>query len=98
MLPFEEHVTFGFYYGVELPDPGELFGGTSRNKGTMRSIKITEEGQVEQPELRDLVAAETRQIVPPPKEVLNLLPGSPGIWKIGKIQRRFNPPAAWSPM
>ena len=68
MLPFEEHVTFGFYYGAELPDPGELFGGTSRNKGTMRSIKITDEGQVEQPELRDLVAAATRHRVPPPKK------------------------------
>ena len=68
LLPFEEHVTFGFYYGAELPDPANLFGGTSRNRGNMRSIKITDESQLESPELRDLVAAATRHRVPPPKK------------------------------
>ena len=65
MLPFKGHVTFGFYYGAELPDPAGLFGGPSTNKGTMRSVRIAALGDVERPELRALVDAATRHRVPP---------------------------------
>jgi hypothetical protein len=64
---FKSHVGFGFYYGSELPDPTGLFGRPSSNKGTMRSIRITSEQQLDDPVLRDLVEAATTHRVPPPR-------------------------------
>lgn len=62
---FKGHVGLGFYYGSELPDPTDLFGGPSSNKGTMRSIRIGSRDQLEDPTLRNLVEAATRHRVPP---------------------------------
>lgn len=62
---FKGHVGFGFYYGTELPDPTDLFGGPSRNKGAMRSIRVDSAEQLEDPALRSLVEAATRHRVPP---------------------------------
>jgi hypothetical protein len=62
---FKSHVGLGFFYGSELPDPTGLIGGPSSNKGTMRSIRITSEQQLDDPALRDLVAAATAHRVPP---------------------------------
>src|SRR5918999_5709034 len=44
-LPFKSHVTLGFYYGGELPDPAGLLGAGGRQvsgKLSMRSVKITD--------------------------------------------------------
>jgi hypothetical protein len=68
LMPFKEHVTFGFYYGSELPDPRGLLGGASKNRGRMRSLKVETLEQVEQADLRSLVQAATRHRVPPPRD------------------------------
>ena len=64
---FKSHVGLGFYYGSELPDATDLFGGPSSNKGTMRSVRITSVEQVDSPALRELVRAATTHRVPPPR-------------------------------
>ncbi|MBA2556012.1 MAG: DUF1801 domain-containing protein [Chloroflexi bacterium] len=67
LLPFRGHVTFGFFYGAELPDPSGLFGGPSANKGPMRSVRIATLDDVTRPALRELVSASTGHRVPPPR-------------------------------
>ena len=62
MMPFARHVTFGFYYGAELPDPSGLLPRGSRNKGPMRSITLTSVDDVNRPEVRALVSAAVRQL------------------------------------
>lgn len=69
LMPYKRHVTLGFYHGGELDDPaGLLRSGGRQVSGTlsMRSLKITSLDDVHRPELRDLMAAATRHIVPPP--------------------------------
>ena len=70
LMPFTKHVTLGFYRGGELSDPEGLLpatGGTQVS-GTlsMRSLKISTLEQVQQPALRRLIEASTRQGIPPP--------------------------------
>ena len=70
LMPFTKHVTLGFYRGGEIPDPERLLpatGGTQVS-GTlsMRSLKISTPEQVQQPALRSLIEASTRQGIPPP--------------------------------
>lgn len=63
LLSFRQHVTLGFYYGGELPDPqGLLGGGGSQGKLSMRSVKIAEVSDVRRPELRALVEAAVRHL------------------------------------
>jgi hypothetical protein len=57
-MPYAKHVTLGFYYGGDLPDPESLLRGGGRQVGgklSMRSIKITDPGQLSRPELRTLL-------------------------------------------
>jgi hypothetical protein len=69
LMPFQRHVTLGFYHGGELPDPhGLLPAGDARQgrgKLTMRSIRITSVEQVGDPALRTLIEAATVTAVPP---------------------------------
>jgi hypothetical protein len=65
LLPFKQHVTLGFYYGGELPDPQRLLGSGGRQvsgKLSMRSLKIADLSEVGRPELRALIEAAVRQI------------------------------------
>jgi hypothetical protein len=65
-MPFTRHVTLGFYYGGELPDPAGLLGAGGRQVGgrlSMRSLKITKLDDVRQPELRTLVKTAVNQIL-----------------------------------
>jgi hypothetical protein len=71
LMPFAKHVTLGFYRGGEIPDPEGLLpatGGTQAS-GTlsMRSLKLSTLEQVQQPALRSLIEASTRQGIPPPR-------------------------------
>jgi hypothetical protein len=70
LMPFKRHVTLGFYYGGELPDPAGLLprsgGRQAGGKLAMRSLKIAGIGDVRRPELRSLVEAAVRHRVPPP--------------------------------
>ena len=64
-MPFARHVTLGFYYGGELPDPAHLLGAGGRQvsgKLSMRSLKIASLADVRRPELRELVEAAVRHI------------------------------------
>jgi|SRR5690242_4482213 hypothetical protein len=64
IAPATAHVTFGFNYGVELPDPGELLVGTGKR---FRHVKLASVADVERAELRALVVAATKHRVPPPR-------------------------------
>lgn len=70
LMPFKKHVTLGFYYGGELPDPDGLLpdsgGRQVGGKLAMRSLKISGVDEVARPELRALMAAATKHRVPPP--------------------------------
>lgn len=60
-MVYAKHVTLGFYRGGDLPDPDALLP-TSRAKQvsgklSMRSIKITDRRQLEDPALRALIEA-----------------------------------------
>jgi len=69
LMPFQRHITLGFYHGGELPDPhgllpeagGRQVGGTL----TMRSLRITSLEQVRDPALRTLIVAATVTGIPP---------------------------------
>jgi hypothetical protein len=72
LMPFKGHVTLGFYYGGELPDPSGLLpesgGRQAGGRLAMRSLKIASIGDVGRPELRSLMEAAVRHRVPPPSE------------------------------
>jgi len=64
-MPFKKHVTLGFYYGGELPDPAGLLGAGGRQvsgKLSMRSLKIASLSDVRRPELRALMEAAVRRL------------------------------------
>jgi hypothetical protein len=71
-MPFKRHVTLGFYYGGELPDPAGLLpesgGRQVSGQLAMRSLKLTSLDEVGRPELRSLLEAAVRHRVPPPSE------------------------------
>ena len=59
-LAFKKHVTLGFYYGGELPDPdGVLGGGGPQVTGrlSMRSVRIATAEELRRPQIRALVEA-----------------------------------------
>ena len=62
--PAKAHVTFGFNYGAELPDPGKLLEGTGK---LFRHVKLASLADVERSEVRALVEAATRHRVPRPQ-------------------------------
>ena len=49
-----KHVNLGFYRGAALPDPAGLLEGTGRD---MRHIKLHAPGDLERPEIADLLRA-----------------------------------------
>ena len=64
-MPFAKHVTLGFYYGGELPDPDGLLGEGGRQvsgKLSMRSLKIAELDDIKRREVRALVEAAASQL------------------------------------
>jgi hypothetical protein len=70
LMPFKQHITLGFYYGGELPDPAGLLptagGRQASGRLAMRSMKITTLEQVRQPELRALLHEAVQHKVPAP--------------------------------
>ena len=67
-MPFSQHVTLGFYYGGELPDPERLLGAGGRQvsgKLSMRSLKIADADEIRRPEVRALIEAAVRQLKRP---------------------------------
>jgi hypothetical protein len=56
VAPHRAHVTLGIWRGVELPDPAGLLEGTGK---VHRHVKIRDAGDLERPELRQLMAAAT---------------------------------------
>ena len=59
-MPLKRHVTLGFYYGGDLPDPAGLLGGGVRQVSgrlSMRSLKLADMEDVRLPELRALLEA-----------------------------------------
>lgn len=61
--PATAHVTLGFNYGVELPDPAKLLEGTGK---LFRHVKLATLADLERPAVRTLIAAATRHRVPAP--------------------------------
>jgi hypothetical protein len=72
LMPFQRHVTLGFYHGGELPDPRGLLpeagGRQVRGSLSMRSLRITSLEQLQEPALRTLIKAATVTGVPPVRE------------------------------
>jgi signal recognition particle subunit SEC65 len=70
LMPFKQHVTLGFYYGGEPPDPAGLLptagGRQVSGRLAMRSMKLTTLEQVRQPALRALLHDAVRHRVPAP--------------------------------
>ena len=64
IAPSTQHVTLGFYYGTELPDPDGMLEGTGR---LMRHVKVRRPEDLDNPALRTLVQAATKHRVPPPQ-------------------------------
>jgi hypothetical protein len=58
----KEHLSFGFYFGAELDDPGALLEGTGKR---MRHVKIRDVKQLDTPAFRKLLKAATTHGVPP---------------------------------
>lgn len=63
VAPAKAHITFGFYYGAELPDPDRLLGGAGK---LMRHVKLRSLADVQQPALRALLEIAITHRVPPP--------------------------------
>ena len=65
IAPAKAHITFGFYYGAELPDPDGLLEGTGK---LLRHAKLRSLADVEQPALRAVLQIAITHRVPPPRE------------------------------
>jgi hypothetical protein len=64
IAPATGHVTLGFFYGTELPDPEQLLEGTGK---LLRHIKIRSIEDLERPGVRALLEVAKQHRVPPPK-------------------------------
>ena len=62
LMPAKDHVTLGFNYGAELPDPQHLLEGTGK---LFRHVKIRSADQLNDPALIGLLRFATRYRVPP---------------------------------
>jgi hypothetical protein len=54
ILPAKDHVTLGFFYGANLPDPDHLLEGEGRR---MRHVKVRTEQEARSPAIKALVRA-----------------------------------------
>jgi hypothetical protein len=64
LAPASKHITFGFYYGAELPDPEQLLEGSGK---LLRHVKIRSEQDLAKAALRELLEHAIHHRVPPPK-------------------------------
>jgi hypothetical protein len=64
IAPAKKHITFGFYYGAELPDPEKLLEGTGK---LLRHVKIKSSDDLKKPAVRQLLEVAITHRVPPPK-------------------------------
>ena len=64
LMPASAHVTLGFNYGAELPDPTQLLEGTGK---LFRHVKIRSARQLKDPALIALLHFATTYRVPPVK-------------------------------
>ena len=58
----KKHVTLGFNYGAELPDPEGILEGTGKK---FRHFKVKKIEDLERPELREILTFATTHRVPP---------------------------------
>jgi len=68
LAPYRQHLTFGFFYGSELPDPTGILEPAKHVPGArhpMRHVKVTRPQQLEDPALRSMIAFATTHRVPP---------------------------------
>lgn len=56
------HLSFGFYFGAELPDPEGLLEGTGKS---LRHVKVRSEDDLARPALKALLKKATTHRVPP---------------------------------
>ena len=61
IMPATNHVTLGFNYGAELPDPKNLLEGTGK---LFRHIKVRSESDLQNPDLHKLIKFATTYRVP----------------------------------
>ena len=61
----KKHITLGFCYGAELPDPEGLLEGTGK---LYRHVKIKKVEDLQRPGLRALMDVAIQHRVPPPKQ------------------------------
>jgi hypothetical protein len=66
IAPATQHVTLGFNYGAELPDPAGLLEGTGK---LFRHVKLASAADADSAALRRLLVAATKHRVPPPVSV-----------------------------
>jgi hypothetical protein len=71
LMPATRHVTLGFYFGGDLPDPEGLLptqgGRQNAGRHSMRSLHLARLADVGRPALRDLIRVSTTVGVPPPR-------------------------------
>lgn len=68
LAPYQHHLTFGFFYGSDLPDPEGTLEPAKHVQGArhpMRHVKVTEPEQLENPALRAMVENALTHRVPP---------------------------------
>ena len=61
IMPATNHVTLGFNYGAELPDPGKLLEGTGKR---FRHFKVKSSADLSNPDLLMLIKFATSYRVP----------------------------------
>lgn len=61
IMPAKNHVTLGFNYGAELPDPKNLLEGTGK---LFRHVKVRSEADLQNPHLHKLIKFATTYQVP----------------------------------
>ncbi|HRN72942.1 MAG TPA: DUF1801 domain-containing protein [Ginsengibacter sp.] len=64
LMPASKHVTLGFNYGAELPDPHGLLEGSGK---LFRHVKVKSLVQLQNKDLIDLLTYATTYRVPPPR-------------------------------
>jgi hypothetical protein len=62
IMPATNHITLGFNYGAELPDPKDLLEGTGK---LFRHCKIKMKVDLQNPALKKLITFATTYRVPP---------------------------------
>ncbi|MGQ0679855.1 MAG: DUF1801 domain-containing protein [Actinomycetota bacterium] len=68
LAPYSKHLTFGFFYGSELPDPDSILEAARHVEGAqhpMRHVKIRTLDDLANPALREMIGVATTHRVPP---------------------------------